>query len=371
MANLRVERFVCGTFPYIRGDPARTHTGRIMANPSTETATGDGQNLGPGIDIEKEIAKLNYYTEQTDELIEIGDTVEMEIATNRVKVIHNKIIDLTGRIEEMKLEQGESSRSVRQLKKDVKDKYTGMLEQNEKMLRALTQIETQTREEGLRREFERKQIEQLREDKRMLERQKQLADHEEKISRERYLQEKSLWEERMHAEIKLAEKKLEMECGAKATFSKLPELRVTPFKGTITDWIRFENMFTSQVLSKGFSDEVKFEYLLEMVNPRVRDKIANLKPGKVGLETAWERLKKEYGQRNAVINTHIDEIVNLPTIKGVNYEKIQEFYDKLTKNYDALLTLDEENMLRGFVMTTLNKLPNVKSDLIGYLEEEG
>eukprot|EP00795_Rhopilema_esculentum_P017883 gene17883-biopygen2028 len=335
-----------------------------MANPSTETATGDGQNLGPEIDIEKEIAKLNYYTEQTDELIEIGDTVEMEIATNRVKVIHNKIIDLTGRIEEMKLEQGESSRSVRQWKKDVKDKYTGMLEQNEKMLRALTQIETQTREEGLRREFERKQIEQLREDKRMLERQKQLADDEEKIRRERYLQEKSLWEERMHAEIKLAEKKLEMECGAKATFSKLPELRVTPFKGTIADWIRFENMFTSQVLSKGFSDEVKFGYLLEMVNPRVRDKIANLKPGKVGLETAWERLKKEYGQRNAVINTHIDEIVNLPTIKGVNYEKIQEFYDKLTKNYDALLTLDEENMLRGFVMTTLNKLPNVKSDLV-------
>eukprot|EP00795_Rhopilema_esculentum_P008405 gene8405-biopygen9466 len=335
-----------------------------MANPSTETATGDGKNLGPEIDIEKEIAKLNYYTEQTDELIEIGDTVEMEIATNRVKVIHNKIIDLTGRIEEMKIEQGESSRSVRQWKKDVKDKYTGMLEQNEKMLRALTQIETQTREEGLRREFERKQIEQLREDKRMLERQKQLADHEEKIRKERYLQEKSLWEERMHAEIKLAEKKLEMECGAKATFSKLPELRVTPFKGTIADWIRFENMFTSQVLSKGFSDEVKFGYLLEMVNPRVRDKIANLKPGKLGLETAWERLKKEYGQRNAVINTHIDEIVNLPTIKGVNYEKIQEFYDKLTKNYDALLTLDEENMLRGFVMTTLNKLPNVKSDLV-------
>ena len=117
-------------------------------------------------------------------------------------------------------------------------------------------------------------------------------------------------------------------------------------------------------LSKGFSDEVIFGYLLEMVNHRVRDIIANLKPGKVGLETAWERLKKEYGQSNALVNTHIDGIVNLPTIKGVSYEKIQEFYDKLTKNYDALLTIDEGSMLRGFVMTTLNKLPNVKSDLV-------
>ena len=151
-----------------------------MANQARETTTGDGENLGlgPEIDIGKEIAKLNYYTEQSDELIEIGDAIEMEIATNSVKVIHNKIIELTGKVEEMKLEQGESSRSVRQWKKGVKDRYAGMLEQNEKMLRALTKIESQTREESLRREFERKQIEQQREDRRMLERQKQSADHE-------------------------------------------------------------------------------------------------------------------------------------------------------------------------------------------------
>ena len=58
----------------------------------------------------------------------------------------------------------------------------------------------------------------------MLDRQKQLADHEEKIRKKRCLQKKSLWEERMQVEIKLAEKKQGMECGAKATFSKLPEL---------------------------------------------------------------------------------------------------------------------------------------------------
>jgi len=276
-----------------------------MTTSLTETITEDGQCLGPEIDIGKEINMLQYYTEQADELIGIGDTIEMEIATKRVEVIHNKIIHLTGQIEEMKLEQGESSRSVRQWKKDTKDKYVGMLEQNGKMLRALSRIENQSIEEHLRRELDRKEIEQQREDKRMLERQKQLADHEEEIRKERCMQEKSLWEERMKAEIKLAEKKLEIECESKATFSKLPELRVTQFKGTIADWIRFENMFTSQVISKGFSDEVKFGHLLEMVNSKVRDKIAILKPGKVGLETAWDRLKKEYRQRNAVVNTHI------------------------------------------------------------------
>ena len=69
-------------------------------------------------------------------------------------------------------------------------------------------------------------------------------------------------------------------------------------------------MFSSQVLSKVFGDEIKSGYLLEIVNPRVREKIANLKPGKIGLDTAWERLNKKFGQKNAVINTHIDEIIN-------------------------------------------------------------
>ena len=77
-------------------------------------------------------------------------------------------------------------------------------------------------------------------------------------------------EERIKTEIKLAEKKLEIEYITKAGYSKLPELKVIPFNGTMIDWVRFSNMFSSQVLSKGFSDEIKFGYLLEMVNPRVR-----------------------------------------------------------------------------------------------------
>ena len=95
-------------------------------------------------------------------------------------------------------------------------------------------------------------------------------------------------EERIKAEIKLAEKKLEIEYKTKTSYSRLPELKVTPFHGTMTDWVRFSNMFSSQVLSEGFSDEIKFGYLLEMVNPRVREKIVNLKPGKIALETAWD-----------------------------------------------------------------------------------
>ena len=101
-----------------------------------------------------------------------------------------------------------------------------------------------------------------------------------------------------------------------------------------------------------------------MVGQKVRDKIANLKPGEVGYKTAWDRLKKEYGQTKLVVNSHVDEIVNLPMVKGYNCTKIREFYEALSRNYDALLTLGEADMLKGFVMTTVNKLPQVKPDLV-------
>lgn len=65
-----------------------------------------------------------------------------------------------------------------------------------------------------------------------------------------------------------------------------------------------------------------------------------------------------------VINAHVDEIVNLTMEKETNYVKIQEFYEKVRKNHDALLMLGEADTLRGFVMTILNKLPHVRPEIV-------
>jgi len=86
----------------------------------------------------------------------------------------------------------------------------------------------------------------------------------------------------MRAELKMAEKKIEMEKAEKAARSKLPELKITPFNGTPVDWIRFQNMFTSQIHDKSLSDEEKYGYLLELVVPKVRSRLANLKSGALG-----------------------------------------------------------------------------------------
>ena len=63
---------------------------------------------------------------------------------------------------------------------------------------------------------------------------------------------------------------MELEREAKSTNPKLPKLKITPFKGTVVDWIRLENIFLTQIDKRPNSDEEKFGYLLELVNPKVR-----------------------------------------------------------------------------------------------------
>ena len=99
----------------------------------------------------------------------------------------------------------------------------------------------------------------------------------------------------------------------------------------------------------------KFEAELEATHRRLE-----LEKGEVGSKVAWERLKAEYGQDKLVVNAHVEEIINLPIVKGFNYLKVQEFYEIVSQNHDALLTLREADILRGVVMSTLNKLPHVQ-----------
>ena len=298
-------------------------------------------------EVEKEIEKLKYYLEESDEIIEEGDFVEIEVTHNRTTAIHDKLCNLIAHVQELKIERGiETARAIHQWKKNTKERLAPWTLQMGKIESAISQRRKEIQDEIDRKKAHEQSVRDLR-------RQKELRDKE-----------REMWEEKFNAELKMTEKKIELERTAKASLAKLPQLKITPFKGTAADWVRFENMFLTQINSRPISDEEKFGYLLETVGPKVRDRIANLRPGTVGYKTAWERLKKEYGQTKVVVNAHMDEIINLTPVRGSNYSKVQEFYEKLSKNFDALQTLGEGEKLHGFVMATLNKLPQVKPDLV-------
>ncbi len=314
--------------------------------------------------IKKEISKLKYYLEPADELIESKDYEEMVIVIERTAKICKTLTDIISNAVELKIELNMTPRGVRQWRNDVKSSYSTLLEEREKIIEAL-----RARDQEIKQDKEMKAIEAEKRQQERVERQQDEArarqeEIDQRLRRERHEKERELFEEKLKYEMIATEKRLEMESKAKSTQAKLPKLRISPFNGTPADWIRFENMFTTQVHDKPISDEEKFGYLLEMVNPKVQERISNLKPSTSGYNTAWDRLKRDYGHITLVVNAHMDAIVNLPVVKGSSYEKVKEFYEKASQSFDALETLGKSDMLKGFVLSTLNKLPNIKSDLV-------
>ena len=66
-----------------------------------EEASDDEQRLAKEID--KEINKLRYFLEETEEIIEIKDYTEMEIVNKRARNIITNLSDLVSQTKELKI----------------------------------------------------------------------------------------------------------------------------------------------------------------------------------------------------------------------------------------------------------------------------
>ena len=91
-------------------------------------------------EVEKEIEKLKYYLEESDEIIEEGDFVEIEVTHNRTTAIHDKLCNLIAHVQELKIERGiETARAIRQWKKDTKERLAPWTLQMGKIESAISQ----------------------------------------------------------------------------------------------------------------------------------------------------------------------------------------------------------------------------------------
>ena len=84
--------------------------------------------------IDKGNAKLKYYMEPADELIEDNDYIEMEITVKKGTQIIDKITDLISQLEGMKFNLGFSGQDVGQWKKDKKNGFSPFIQERDKKL---------------------------------------------------------------------------------------------------------------------------------------------------------------------------------------------------------------------------------------------
>ena len=129
--------------------------------------------------IKKEIDKLKFYLEESDELLENCDYSEIALTCKRTDEIQDRLNDLMSTLQELKIDRGIlTQRAVRQWKKNLKTTYAPLLEIKTKLSKVLEERERskiqKAEEENLRAKFE----------------------LEEQVRREIQQQEKELWEER-------------------------------------------------------------------------------------------------------------------------------------------------------------------------------
>ena len=223
-------------------------------------------------EIKKKVEKLKYYVDNADEIIKEGDYNEIKIINSRAAVILGKINTLVANVQELKIDRGETSRTVGQWKKEIKESNTKLEEQIGKLTEAYNGKQQQINEELERQKAE-------------VEREKQ-----ERLQHEIREREREMWEEKFEAELKIsgvasaisegdlfiysgsaqliffeiestskeincaeheymnmspslialatlllkmAEKRIEMENKAKASSAKLPKLKIIPFKAQL------------------------------------------------------------------------------------------------------------------------------------------
>ena len=110
--------------------------------------------------------------------------------------------------------------------------------------------------------------------------------------------------------------------------AKLPKLEISKFQGTFLDWTRFWNQFETEIDKAKLTQVAKFSYLKELLVPSVRAIVDGLPFTTEGYERAKHILKTKYGKPSEVANAHMQCIIGLSTIHGVDPAKIHEFHEK-------------------------------------------
>ena len=207
------------------------------------------------------------------------------------------------------------------------------------------------------------------------------VDHEEKLSmaQDEYKQKKEsiAREEQFKFEIKLHETKLQLQSeqntkvsdkqtigAGKEVAVKLPNLVITKFDGSFTDWNRFWGQFSESIEKSGIANVVKFSYLKERLGDKVRRDVESLPFTSKGYNRAKAILCEKYGKESEIVKAYSKNILDLPLITSNNPKRISEFSEKLTYCVQSLQTMKKLDGVNGLTSLTLDKLPAIRGDLV-------
>jgi hypothetical protein len=124
--------------------------------------------------------------------------------------------------------------------------------------------------------------------------------------------------------------------------AKLPQLSIPKFSGNLQDWVTFKDTFLSIVGdSTNIPNIQKFHYLLSAINGDAKRVIQHIPVSDQGYKVAWEILVERYENERLIINSHIDNIMKLPSLVTENASQLRHIVDTTRCNLEALKVMNQ------------------------------
>ena len=101
-----------------------------------------------------------------------------------------------------------------------------------------------------------------------------------------------------------------------------------------------------------------------MLEPKVHLLVEGLPFNTDGYTSVKNILTSRYGKIIEVVNAHVQATMTFPIVHRSNPICIYEFYEKLQTHVQSLETVRKLNAIKVYVRNTLDKLPQIRSDLV-------
>ncbi|XP_066602493.1 uncharacterized protein, partial [Prorops nasuta] len=121
---------------------------------------------------------------------------------------------------------------------------------------------------------------------------------------------------------------------------RLPVIDLPKFSGDYLEWNNFYETFRSIVHDKLYvSGRDKFHYLKSCLQGEAATVIKSLAITSENYEIAWDTLVDRYTDKRMITDTFLDQISQVPTLRGNNFKVLKEVRHSVTVALNALKTM--------------------------------
>ncbi|XP_054709282.1 uncharacterized protein LOC129218988 [Uloborus diversus] len=118
---------------------------------------------------------------------------------------------------------------------------------------------------------------------------------------------------------------------------RLPEISLPKFNGKYEEWFLFKEQFNSIINSNSsLSDSQKLYYLNSSLIGRAKE----IETIDDTYQSLWKALTERFENKRLIVNSHIQELLNIQKITHESADELRNLVDKIHKHLRALRQMD-------------------------------